>query len=172
MAKEKEASNFLNVEEAIEHLKWLIALQGAGYLCIRIFKNGVVRKTGFFHNRDDDIEQQLRVFLRKNCRTGDHVFYSVNAFSERRARATYCVLGRLLHVDADQVSLPPPGPMPSRIVESSPGNYHFFYVLDEPVSPKKAQDLSRKLTVLAGGDKGGHSPAKLFRLPGTLNAKY
>ncbi|WP_170482256.1 DNA-primase RepB domain-containing protein [Ruegeria arenilitoris] len=172
MASRNKGRDYIDVAAAIEHLLWLLALQGDGFLCIRIFADGRIRKTGFFHNRDDDIEQQLRAFLSENCRTGDHVFYSVNAFSERRARATHCVPGRLLHVDADRVSLPPPGPMPTRIIESSPGNYHFFYVLDKAVSPKKAQELNRQLTDLVGGDRGGHSPAKLLRLPGTLNAKY
>ncbi len=172
MAVRNNVPNFIVVADAIEHLLWAMAYQGSGFLCIRIFNNGVVRKTGFFHNRDDDIEQQLRTFLKTNCQTGDHVFYSVNAFSEKSAKASYCVPGRILHVDADQVSLPPPGPMPTRIIESSPGNHHFFYVLDKAVSPQKAQKLSRRLTALVGGDKGGHSPAKLFRLPGTINAKY
>ena len=172
MPRETKIADFIDVEVAIEHLLWLIALQGEGYLCIRIFNDGKVRRTGFFHNRDSNIKQLLRAFLREHCRNGDHVFYSVNAFSERTARATYCVPGRLLHVDADQVSVPPSGPMPTRIVKSSPGNHHFFYVVNKPVSPEQAQKLSRKLTELVDGDKGGHSPAKLLRLPGTLNAKY
>ncbi|WP_170774116.1 DNA-primase RepB domain-containing protein [Ruegeria lacuscaerulensis] len=172
MSAGKKGRTSIDVAAAIEHLLWLVALQGEGFLCIRIFAGGKVRKTGFFHNRDDDIEQQLRKFLCKHCRKGDHVFYSVNAFSVRSARASYCVPGRVLHVDADQVSLPPPGPMPTRIIESSPRNHHFFYALEEPISPQKAQTLSRTLTALVGGDKGGHSPAKLFRLPGTRNEKY
>lgn len=168
----KGTKPFIHVATAVGHLKWIIKSQESGFICIRIFTNGAVRKSRFFHNRDKDIEDQFKEFLTNSCTMGDHVFYSVNAFSEQRAKATRCVPGRLLHVDADGVSVPPPGPMPTRIVQSSPGNHHFFYELDETVSPDQAQALSRELTILVGGDIGGHSPAKLFRLPGILNEKY
>jgi hypothetical protein len=74
-------------------------------------------------------------------------------------------------VDADHCQLPPAGPTPTRIVESSPGHYHLFYRLTEAVSPADLQSINRALTHLVGGDRGGHSPAKLFRLPGTFNLK-
>ena len=68
--------------------------------------------------------------------------------------------------------MPSPGPSPTRIVESSPGNHHFFWVLSEPVPPAELQAINRALTYVVRGDKGGHfSPAKLFRLAGTLNWK-
>ncbi len=170
-------SNELDLKSAAEHVEWITEKQGGGLFCLRLVQDGAdgkkfPRKTRFFLNTTSQIGLEVRQFLRREFLTGDHVFYSVNAFSEPSARAIYAVPGRILHVDADAVALPPDGPPPSRIVQSSPGNYHFFYVLSAPVEPTVAQELSRGLTRLVGGDAGGHSSAKLLRLPGTINAKY
>ncbi len=167
----------LDLKCAAKHVEWLVEKQGEGLFCLRLVEDTAdgkknPRKTHFFPNRSDQIGLEIRQFLRREFRTGDHAFYSVSAFSEPVAKAIHAVPGRLLHVDADSVALPPNGPQPSRIVQSSPGNYHFFYVLKAPVEPPIAQELSRGLTHLVGGDIGGHSSAKLLRLPGTINAKY
>jgi len=177
MSKPVHDPNLLDLRAVTEQVEWVSELQGSGLFCLRLVSEDTSgkkfpRKTQFFDNRSGQIGLKVRQFLRQEFRTGDHVFYGVSAYSETRARAVHAVAGRLLHVDADNVPVPPPGPKPSRIVQSSPGNYHFFYVLDSPVKPSEAQRLSKGLTKLVGGDAGGHSAAKLLRMPGTINVKY
>jgi hypothetical protein len=50
-------------------------------------------------------------------------------------------------------------------------NFQFLYFLDRVVTAREAQAISAYLTKLVGGDPGGHSAAKLLRLPGTRNFK-
>ena len=66
--------------------------------------------------------------------------------------------------------VPPPGPAPTLIVNTSPGNHQFIYELDAEVSGEEIEAINQKLTGIVGGDTG-HSRAKLLRLPGTYNVK-
>jgi hypothetical protein len=162
---------------AIEHCTWIANHQGPGNFVIKVLKDVRENKraiiaSGYFDNRGDCFEDEVRMFLNRNSSERVHIFYSVHAYSVSEAKAKFAVPGRLLHVDADGVKIPPNGPLPTRIVESSPGNYHFLYALNEPVQPKVAEELSLGLQRLVGGDVGGHSSAKLLRLVGTVNAKY
>lgn len=167
----------IDLDVCIEHCEWVVRQQADGLFAIRVLTDNsqgdrALTATQFFDNRSPLFRDEVALFLRRNCHHSAHVFYSVNSFKEPIARANLASPGRLLHVDADEVSLPPRGPRPSRIVESSPGNHHFIYVLDRPVIRFKAESLSKALQQLVGGDKGGQSVAKLLRLPGTFNAKH
>ena len=63
-------------------------------------------------------------------------------------------------------------PEPTRIIKSSEGGEHWFWLLDDMLSSSDLQAVNKALTYAIGGDKNGHSPAKLFRLPGFPNCKY
>lgn len=170
-------NNGLDLKQATEHCRWIAERQGEGFFLLRMLKNmpsGEKRiiRTMFFANKSMPFGSEIRQYLNANARSDLHIFYSVNAFSTDSAKAKNAVPGRLLHVDADKVELPPPGPQPTRIVESSPGNYHFLYELSDAVEPTEAARLNKAQQQQVKGDKGGHSAAKLLRLPGTRNAKY
>jgi RepB DNA-primase from phage plasmid len=166
-----------NLPVCLEHCEWISLRQGQGLFAIRVLADSpdggkTVRATRFFDNRSQHFRDEVALFLRRNVQPSAHVFYSVSGFLEPRALAKLATPGRLLHVDADAVALPPRGPRPSRIVESSPGNYHFLYVIDQVVGREKREALSKALQQLVGGDAGGQSAGKLLRLPGTYNAKH
>ena len=55
-------------------------------------------------------------------------------------------------------------PLPSHVVESSPGKYHVYWQLDESVN--------RALAAQYGADKSGVDCTQLLRVPGTINYKY
>jgi RecA-family ATPase len=164
-----------DLDAAVEFVKRIAAIQVRGYFLLRLMKpteNGIKPyATYWFDNREPEFLVKVRRCLQRCSNKHLHVFYAINSFREREANAANVAQCRFAQVDADRVQLPPPGPTPSIIVETSPGNHQFLYVFDRPVDPEIAQQLSQALTRHIGGDPGGHSPVKLFRLPGTWNYK-
>lgn len=156
---------------AVEHIRWVSKWQAEGYILLASMRDmdGRFVERCWLHNRDPELTARVRRFLRRHAGEGLTFLYSANSFSKKEAKAVYANHSRLVFVDADRAILPSPGPSATRIVEFSPGNHHFFWVLSRPVSPTDLQNINRALTRIVAGDKGGHSPAKLFRLPGTLN---
>lgn len=58
---------------------------------------------------------------------------------------------------------------PNYVVESSPGNYQCFVLLDSPLSVADAKPLARSLKVAANADHCTVDMAHVWRVPGTLN---
>src|SRR5215207_415331 len=61
---------------------------------------------------------------------------------------------------------------PSAIVESSPGRYHGYLRLTDPIPPETAEALNKRLAHATGGDPSGADRTQLLRVPGTVNHKY
>jgi AAA domain/RepB DNA-primase from phage plasmid len=165
------------VAMACDYLYWLAVRQPLGQFALRAFENQIGQAelrlvtTKYFDNRNKRFRQEIKHFVRRALKQDWHLFYGVNSFSGREAKAKNVTASRLAQVDADGVDLPPPGPPPTRVIETSPGNYQFIYELDRELPRLEVEAISARLTKLVGGDRGGHSSAKLFRLPGSFNIK-
>ncbi|MQU69114.1 DUF3987 domain-containing protein [Sinorhizobium meliloti] len=64
------------------------------------------------------------------------------------------------------------GTMPiesSCVVESSPGNYQCFLLLERPLSPGEAKPLAKALKLAANADHCTVDMSHVWRIPGTLN---
>jgi len=64
---------------------------------------------------------------------------------------------------------------PTVLVESSPNRYQAYWVLDKPIPPEQAEDLSRRIAYYHaddGADKSGWDLTQLLRVPFTNNHKY
>lgn len=64
---------------------------------------------------------------------------------------------------------------PSVVIESSPGRFQTLWILDEPLTPEMAEELSRRVAyhhIQDGADKSGWDLTQLLRIPGTKNYKY
>jgi P4 family phage/plasmid primase-like protien len=68
---------------------------------------------------------------------------------------------------------PPNGKLtPTTSVESSPGHFHLYWRLTDPVPPKVAEDLNKRLAQTIGADPSGFDLSQLLRVPFTPNNKY
>jgi hypothetical protein len=166
-------SHSFDIQAAVEHVRWVSKWQSEGYILLAAMRDEdrCFVERSWINNRDPDLAVDVRRFLQRHDGDGLTILYSANSFAKKEAKAVDANPSRLAFVDADRSPLPLPGPSPSRIVESSPRNHHCFWVLSRPVSPADLQNINKALTHTVAGDKGGHSPAKLFRLPGTRNCK-
>src|SRR5215212_2268964 len=78
-----------------------------------------------------------------------------------------------LWADADGGPIPPEVPQPTAIVETSPGHAHLYWKLMRSVSPRKAEELNRRLLVAARADRSGWDLTQLLRplAPATASTK-
>jgi Protein of unknown function (DUF3987)/RepB DNA-primase from phage plasmid/Primase C terminal 1 (PriCT-1) len=61
---------------------------------------------------------------------------------------------------------------PSAVVESSPGRYHCYLRLTDPIPPETAEALNKRLVDAAGADPSGADLTQILRVPETTNHKY
>lgn len=61
---------------------------------------------------------------------------------------------------------------PTVSVQTSPGRWHGYWVLDKPLSPVIAEDLNRRLSYHLGADKSGWDLSQVLRIPVSYNMKY
>lgn len=173
----KRSRNAADIGAAIEHLLWCAEFQSDGHFPIRILRAGdgeqqSVVETRWFHNRSPRLDEKLTRFLKQYVHDHVTVLYSPCAFSEKHAKAQYALPNQIAYVDADRGRDSDFEPEPTRVIKSSEGGEHWFWHLSRALSPDELQAVNKALTRKIGGDKGGHSPAKLFRLPGFHNFKY
>lgn len=104
---------------------------------------------------------------------GWDMFFTPLTFSNTRRLAQNAVPGSLLYADLDPVEPQTIDPEPQIAWETSPGSYQAAWLLDAPV-PYSTQwaDLNRRMTYHTGADSNGWSPAKVLRVPGSVNYKY
>jgi hypothetical protein len=58
---------------------------------------------------------------------------------------------------------------PSLVVETSPGNFHFWYLFDKPVIAKQAKAIGDALRAVTGGDDDTGVVTQPYRIAGTPN---
>src|SRR5574337_773327 len=69
-------------------------------------------------------------------------------------------------------------PLKPSIINHSGGGLHCYWLLREPLNLQDPEDrgraysLLRRLAVALGGDMNSAEPARILRIPGTLNHKY
>lgn len=64
---------------------------------------------------------------------------------------------------------------PSILTQTSPGRYHALWLLEDPVEPEVAENISRRIAYYhadQGADKSGWDLSQLLRIPYTPNYKY
>jgi hypothetical protein len=61
---------------------------------------------------------------------------------------------------------------PTALVQSSPGRYHGYLRLTDPIPPETAEDLNLRLAHKLDADLSGADRTQLLRVPGTVNHKY
>jgi hypothetical protein len=58
---------------------------------------------------------------------------------------------------------------PTLTVETSPGNYHYWYLLDRPISAQRAKLIGDALRIATGADADTGVPTQPYRVAGTPN---
>ncbi len=74
--------------------------------------------------------------------------------------------------DLDGAEVPEGEDAPTAVVQSSPGRFHCYWRLTDPIPPKAAELLNKRLALRVKADPSGFDLTQLLRVPGTVNFKY
>jgi len=100
------------------------------------------------------------------------VYFCVHLLTEARRIKENATGIHTLWGDLDGAHVPKGELTPTALVQSSPGHYHCYWRLADPIPPQAAELLNKRLAVEIGADPSGFDLTQLFRVPGTANYKY
>lgn len=118
-----------------------------------------------------------RVFTERyiSLRADEDVYLSTCVFSqEHRAKEDPLSVSQVVWADADTCAPENFRVPPSIVVQTSPGRWHCWWVLDESVSAERAEAVARRISIAhaSQGCDRGFTRTKLLRVPGTTNTKH
>lgn len=109
---------------------------------------------------------------------GRDVYFTPHSFTKQDLHVTKDDASGLVDVawvELDDDDIPPDTfkPQPSIVVESSPGRYHLYWLLKEPLASGVVEKLNYRLTYGNGlkKDTGGWHLVKFLRVPGSVSYK-
>lgn len=102
----------------------------------------------------------------------DHdLYFCPNAFSRPVLQKAYALPTPYAWADIDGADPETFDPRPTILWETSPGRFQGLWEFDSLLSPKKAENVSKRLAYAFGADRGGWAVTKYLRVPYTLNHK-
>lgn len=105
--------------------------------------------------------------------SGEDLYFAISSYGqEYRRKDDPVARTRVVYADVDGQNPDDFRLAPSILVESSPGHYHAYWLLNEPVDTATASDLSTRIAKAHGLDASSGIQTKLLRVPGSVNSKY
>jgi RecA-family ATPase len=114
-----------------------------------------------------DIERRVPEIIAEES-VEKNMYWCPHGFSAPRRVKENAVLPKLLYADLDEANPRNMKPRPTIALESSPGRYVGFWIVDRAIT----EDLNRRLTLHVGADKAGYDLTQVLRVPNTQNFKY
>jgi hypothetical protein len=145
-------------------------LQGIVCLSFRSQKGSFTEE----YFRWPDEQQEMLVAVERHADTHDCYFCPQLLDTKKRAKE-HVVLAPNVWADLDFCT---PDKMllePTVVVESSPDRFQAYWILDRPVDPDVAQELSKRIAYKhadQGADRSGWDLTQLLRVPQTPNFKH
>jgi hypothetical protein len=103
---------------------------------------------------------------------GREVYFCCHLLTEARRVKENAAEVHALWGDLDGAPIPNGELKPTAVVESSPGRFHPYWRLTDPIPPETAEQLNKRLAHKIGADPSGFDRTQLLRVPGTHNHKY
>jgi AAA domain/RepB DNA-primase from phage plasmid len=127
-------------------------------------------KTAFFNYPDS--AQQAAEFSQEKAQAGRNVWFCCHLLTTSRRIKENATAVRTLWGDLDGAEVPNGGLWPTAVVQSSPGRFHCYWRLTDPIPPEVAELLNKRVARVIGADSSGFDLTQLLRVPGTANFKY
>jgi hypothetical protein len=103
---------------------------------------------------------------------GHDVYFCSHLLTKARRIKENATSIHTLWGDLDGAEIPEGEFSPTAVVQSSPGRFHCYWRLTDPVPPQDAELLNKRLALEIGADPSGFDLTQLLRVPGTVNYKY
>src|SRR5829696_28681 len=103
---------------------------------------------------------------------GHDVYFCAHLLTKRRRIKKNAQEVRTLWGDLDGAEVPDGDLAPTAVVQSSPGRFHCYWRLADPIPPQDAELLNKRIARKIGADPSGFDRTQLLRVPQTGNYKY
>jgi hypothetical protein len=108
----------------------------------------------------------------EKAQEGHEVYFCAHLLAEPRRIKENATAVHTLWGDLDGTDVPEGKFEPTAVVQSSPGKFHCYWRLTDPIPPQAAELLNKRLALEIGADPSGFDLTQLLRVPGTANYKY
>jgi hypothetical protein len=126
-------------------------------------------KTQFF-NYPNSADSAADWALKKS-KAGRDVYFCAHLLTGARRNKENAAAVHTLWGDLDNAKVPRGDLAPTAVIRTSPGKYHCYWRLADPIPPEAAEELNKRLAVAIGADSSGFDLTQLLRVPGTTNYK-
>jgi hypothetical protein len=119
-------------------------------------------------------KDEVHDFVEKAGYRGN-VWFGVNLLSRDQRAKEFCIADNLVWSDLDTCDPAKVEPIPSVLIQSSPGRYQAIWRLNKDIPPELAEDYSKRIAYKYrqdGADPTGWDLTQLLRVPFTYNHKY
>src|SRR5215467_11303177 len=125
----------------------------------------------------DDVEDMIKAAI-ADCEAGHNVYIegrtlpaSLRGGERGKLEVTIAVFALVIDSDADKGMgwTPPATIRPSMIVETSPGNFQFWFFLRVALDAERAQKLGERIRHVVNSDHDTGNPTQPYRVAGTVN---
>jgi hypothetical protein len=111
-------------------------------------------------------------WILEKAQEGHEVYFCAHLLADARRIKENATAVQTLWGDLDGTKVPEGEITPTAVVQSSPGRFHCYWRLTDPVPPQAAELLNKRLAMQIGADPSGFDLTQLLRVPGTVNYKY
>lgn len=111
-------------------------------------------------------------WILEKAQAGHEVYFCAHLLAEPRRVKENATGVHTLWGDLDGAQVPRGKITPTAVVQSSPGRFHCYWRLTDPIPPQAAELLNKRLARVIGADPSGFDLTQLLRVPGTVNYKY
>ena len=136
--------------------------QPGKYFCVSTKKGSKWKDNWFSKDQFDDLPEFIKDNLDKD------VYWCPHGFNKKSRLKDHAVAPKLLYADLDGANPKEIALKPTIALESSPGRFVGFWVVDEPIE----EQLNRRLSYSIGADVSGWDFSQVLRVPNTKNYKY
>lgn len=103
---------------------------------------------------------------------GREVYFCAHLLTAPQRRKENAAAVLTLWAEYDGAQVPNGELTPTSVVASSPGRFHAYWRLSDPVPPATAENLNKRIAEHTGADPSGHDLTQLLRVPLSRNHKY
>lgn len=162
-------------EQRRTFFKMIFGPEASGYACIAFLEHTSRKMKMLWFQYPNQLEDML-VSIQENTKRLAHFYFATALYEENHGNRekAHAQTSTIIHCDLDSCDPRLLLVEPSILVQSSPGRFQAYWILDRPVSPAEAEDVNRRIAYYhkeQGADMC-HDAGHLMRIPYTPNYKH
>jgi len=131
-------------EQRRTFFKMVFGPEASGYVCIAFLEHATKKMQMLWYQYPAQLDDML-ISIQENSKRLAHFYFSTALYEDDHGNREkqHAKASTIIHCDLDSCDPRLLLVEPSILVQSSPGRYQAYWVLDRPVSPADAEEIGR-----------------------------